>query len=102
MEGTDDFAPGIPACSEGRELCVVPCGLVGDPPFFQLLIPPLPVCCSADTDMSSPYGGMSIGVHNYHLYSLSAAIFCFVRFNQPTAWYIISSLTIQKSNELLS
>ena len=81
----DGFAPGIPACSEGGKLCVVPCGHVGDPPFFQLLIPSLTVRCSADTDMSSPYGSVSIGVHRDLLDFLSTAIFYCVQCDLLTA-----------------
>jgi hypothetical protein len=33
---------------------------------------------------------------------LRAAIFSCVQGDLPTGWYIISSLTVQKSNELLS
>jgi hypothetical protein len=79
MEGMDGFAPGIPACSEGGKPCVVTCGLVGGPPFFQLLIPSLTVCCSADTDMSSPYGGMSSGVHRDLLLACCHLLWCAVR-----------------------
>jgi hypothetical protein len=62
MEGTDGFALGVPACGQGGESRVVARGLVGSPPGFQLVIPTLHVSCAADTDMSSPYGGMSISV----------------------------------------
>src|SRR5882724_1914804 len=79
MVGMDGFAPGIPACSEGGKPCVVTCGLVGGPPFFQLLIPSLTVCCSADTDMSSPYGGMSSGVHRDLLLACCNLLWCAVR-----------------------
>jgi hypothetical protein len=80
MEATDCFSPGIPACSESCELCVVPYGHVGGPPFFQLLVPAPCIAGAADTNMGSPYGGMSIGVHRNLLDCSSAAFFsCVVR-----------------------
>ena len=76
MEGTDRFAPGIPACFEGGELRFVACGFVGCPPVPDLLIPTLCLSGAADTNMRSPYGGMSMGVHRDLLDCLSTAVFC--------------------------
>jgi hypothetical protein len=85
MERTDGFAPGVPGRPKGGKLCVAPCGLVTSPPGFELLIPSLPVCCSADTNTRSPGGGVSIGVHRDLLRCVRAAIFYWVRFVIPTA-----------------
>jgi len=63
MKGTDNFSPGIPACSEGGELRVLARGLVSRPPGVHLLVPAPPTCGAADTDMRSPYSGMSIGAN---------------------------------------
>jgi hypothetical protein len=93
MEGTDSFAPNIPACFEGCELCFLARSFMGSPPFFNLLVPALTVCCSADTDVGSPYGGVSIGVHDVLLYFLRAAIFYEVRsdlLRQPVAEGVIA------------
>src|SRR5882724_5664552 len=70
------LAPGIPACAEGGERCVVPCGLVGDPPCFQLLIPSLCVCCSADADVRLPDRRMSICSHDHLLGFVRAPTLC--------------------------
>jgi hypothetical protein len=83
--GTDSFAPGIPACSMGGQLCIVPCGVVGDPPGVQLLVPTRGIAGAADTDRRAPDGGVSTGVHRDLLDGVRAAIFSQVRFDQPTA-----------------
>jgi hypothetical protein len=74
MERTDDFAPGIPACTEGYEVCCTAGGPVLGPPRLQQLVPALGVPGPADTDRRAPYGGMSIGVHRHLLNCLSTAI----------------------------
>ena len=84
MKGTDRFSPGIPVCSEASERRFLARVLVGDPPFFYVLIPSLRLSCTADTDRRSPYGGMSIGVHRDLLCFLKAAIFWCVRSDLPT------------------
>jgi hypothetical protein len=78
MTGTDGFVPGIPACSEARELRFLACGFVGCPPVQELLVPALGIAGAADTDRCSPYRGMSIGVPRDLLDGLRAAIFYFV------------------------
>jgi hypothetical protein len=85
MEGPDGFAPGIPVCSEARELRFLACGLVGGPPGFQLLVPTLGIAGATDADMRSPYGGMSMGVYYDLLDGLRTAVFYGVLSDQPTA-----------------
>jgi hypothetical protein len=68
MEGTDGFTPGVPLCSEVCEICFLTRGLVRCPPFFNLLVPPLPGCGSAGTDVGSPDGSVSLGVHETLLF----------------------------------
>jgi hypothetical protein len=75
VEGTDGFATGIPVCSESGELGFLARGFVSSPPCFELLIPALPVCCSANPDVGSPYSGVSMGVHDALLCFVRAAIF---------------------------
>jgi hypothetical protein len=84
MEGTDGFAPGIPACSEGCEACCTAGGPVFGPSCLQLLVPALGVSGAVDTDRRAPYGGMSVDVHRDLLYGLSAAVLSGVpSVNQP-------------------
>src|SRR5215211_846462 len=78
MEGTDRFSPGIPACSEGGERCVVTGGFVGCPPVPDLLVPALGICGAADTEVRSPYGGLSMGVHRDLLLACCHLLWCAV------------------------
>jgi hypothetical protein len=80
-QGTDAFAFGVPAGVEGRKSCVSARGLAGLPPLFQLLVPSLRVSCATYPYMTSPYRGMSIGVHRDLLLVLLAychLLFCAV------------------------
>jgi hypothetical protein len=83
VEETDSFTFGVPARFEGCEPGFVARGLVISPPCFQLVIPSLHISCAADPDVSSPYGGVSMSVHDDLL--LGDTIFSGVRFVQPTA-----------------
>jgi hypothetical protein len=55
------------------------CSLAGGPPLLNAVEPTFYVSDVADTDVSSPYGGMSMGVHRALLYGLRAAVFYYVR-----------------------
>ena len=79
MEGTDGFAPGIPACDEGGQHCVVTCGFVGCLLVTDLLVPALGICGAADTDRCSPDGGLSMGVHRDLLLECCRLLWCAVR-----------------------
>src|SRR5215216_512074 len=79
MEGTDGFAPGIPACVEGGQRGVVTGGFVGCPTVPDLLVPALGICGAADTDRRSPYGGLSMGVHRNLLLACCHLLWCAVR-----------------------
>jgi hypothetical protein len=67
MEGTDSFAPAIPACSEGYEFRFATCGFVCCPSVPDLLIPVLCIAGSAGTDMRSPDRGLSMSSHDHLL-----------------------------------
>jgi hypothetical protein len=83
--GCHRFALGIPACMKGCKRGFVTRGLVSRPPCVQLLIPSLYAPCAGDTDLCSPYCGMSMGVHRDFLSDTASA----VRADLPSAWFRI-------------
>src|SRR5262245_55037102 len=61
--GRDGFALRIPAAVKRLKIGLLTCGFMSRPPVSELLIPALRSSGAADADGSSPYGGMSIGMH---------------------------------------
>jgi hypothetical protein len=59
----DGFAFGVPAAVEGFEVGLLTCVFMSRPLVSELLVPAPGLAGTANADMGSPYGGMSVSVH---------------------------------------
>ena len=62
--GSDGFAFGVPAAVERIEVGLLTCGFMGRPPVSELLVPAPCLAGTANANMGSLYGSMSVGVHH--------------------------------------
>ena len=69
--GCYGFPFGVPAAVERIEVGLLTCGFMSCPPVFELLVRALCSSGAADTDMRSPYGGMSIRLYQGLWYTIS-------------------------------